>query len=136
MFSFFSQAPTDSGSSDDDEEQSKPKPPTQNVDTVVIASAVMRNSTEIHAPSKSEESEFAKGLDEEDLSVPLDTPASDATISAGVGEAAAFALKLQAMEERNKKMTKQLSALQGIITSKSSLYLEYKRKFEVRSVIG
>jgi hypothetical protein len=42
-----------------------------------------------------------------------------------------FAQKLQVLEERNKKMTKQLSTLQGIITSKSSLYLEYKKKFEV-----
>lgn len=147
MFSYFSQqAPRDlSSSSDDDEQEKKQKktldPPPEAIGTSSQAAGTssigVTSNTSEHTTTRASTGDIDDlGLDVDDdvasevgigMSMHLPTPPGGALDEGSTN----FALKLQAMEERNKKMTKQLSTLQGIITSKSSLYLEYKRKFEV-----
>jgi hypothetical protein len=127
MFSFFNQqAPIDTGSSssDDDNEHAKIKevaPTRGSIEDTPTSTISEKNVTMELNEDTDDMDVIPSALIEQQVTLLSDAPAVDSS----------FMLKLQAMEERNKKMTKQLSVLQGIITSKSSLYLEYKRKFEV-----
>jgi hypothetical protein len=127
MFSYFGQqAPADSGSSSEDEEQQQQASSANR--SVETSSCVANNTRSVSVTDTTTDS------NEDDYKVDYNADASQANdLLPTHSQESSLTLKLQAMEERNKKMTKQLSTLQGIITSKSSLYLEYKRKFEVSS---
>lgn len=123
MFSFFGQqAPLDSGSSSDDESADKNLP----ADMSLLVNNNVSRRDEISV-RREEDQNGTKTAAEVGVIVPTENNGD----SSSSMEERNLSLKLKVMEEQNKKMTKQLSALQSIITSKSSLYLEFKQKFEV-----
>jgi hypothetical protein len=90
------------------------------------------DSSDDDTPSSNKKDESKPSTPIEDAAVSVMLDISDISVSSIESEPHA---RISQLEEQNARMVSQLSSLQGIITSKSSLYLDYKAKYEVRYFI-
>ena len=141
MFSFFAHAAISESdsSSDDDGQVDSRKNVVVEVGTTNDDSPVM--STQSNNENENEivsTFDVKESCQNKEVSIDHDSDSNDATLPLKLSDSTPskrvdsdLLLKVESLEENNRKMTKQLSTLQGIITSKSALYLEYKQKYEV-----